>query len=110
MFYCLIRQKITESEIESSTQVCNLLITAIERQQVKLVKELQEKQDEAERRAEELLDELEREINDLQTRSSELQHLELAHNPLHLLQVRHLNSISAILFCVNSSRTQLMTY
>lgn len=82
-------QKITEREVESSIKVCSMLIKAIERQQAGLVEELQERQDEAERRAQELLDELEREINELQTRSSELQHLELAHNPLHLLQVRH---------------------
>lgn len=79
-------KKITEREMESSIKVCSMLIKAIERQQAGLVGELQERQDEAERRAQELLDELEQEINELQTRSSELQHLELTRNPLHLLQ------------------------
>ncbi|XP_008277910.1 E3 ubiquitin-protein ligase TRIM39-like [Stegastes partitus] len=79
-------KKITEREIQSSSQVCTSLITAIERQQAELVQELEERQQEAERRAEELLDELEKEIMDLQLRSSELQQLELTPNPLHLLQ------------------------
>ncbi|XP_070785876.1 E3 ubiquitin-protein ligase TRIM39-like [Enoplosus armatus] len=81
-----LSKKITEREIQSSSQVCTLLINAIKRQQAGLVEELEERQEKAERRAEELLVELEQEINDLQTRSSELQHLELTQHPLHLLQ------------------------
>lgn len=65
-----------------------MLITAIERQQAELAKDLEERQLEAERKAEELLEELEKEIHELQTRSSELQHLELTRSSLHLLQVR----------------------
>lgn len=85
----------------SSVQVCTMLITTIERKQAGLVEELKEKQDEAERRAEELLKELEQEINQLLARSSELQHLELTHNPLHLLQVRYLNCVPKFLRCFN---------
>ncbi|XP_045921376.1 E3 ubiquitin-protein ligase TRIM39-like isoform X1 [Micropterus dolomieu] len=81
-----LSRKITEREIQSSAEVCNLLMTTIKTQQAELVKELQERQKEAERRAVELLDELEQEIIKLQTRSSELQHLELIQHPLHLLQ------------------------
>ncbi|XP_041820693.1 zinc finger protein RFP-like [Chelmon rostratus] len=81
-----LSKKITEREIQSSAQVCTMLITAIERQQARLVEELGGRQDEAERTAEELLAELQQEINDLQTRSSELQRLELPQSPLHLLQ------------------------
>ncbi|XP_022623872.1 E3 ubiquitin-protein ligase TRIM21-like [Seriola dumerili] len=81
-----LSKKITEKEIQSGSQVCATLITAIQIHQAGLVEELQERQVEAERRAEELLDELEQEITELQTRSSELQHLELTQNPLHLLQ------------------------
>ncbi len=84
-----------------------MLITAIERQQAGLVEELEEKQGEAERRAEELLVELEQEINELHTRSSELQHLQLTQHPLHILQVRHLSCISTPLGRVNISRTVL---
>ncbi|KAM9335274.1 E3 ubiquitin-protein ligase TRIM39-like [Symphorus nematophorus] len=79
-------KKITEREIQSSAQACTVLISTIERQKAELEEELKEKQAEAERRAEELLEELEQEINVLQTMSSELQHLELTKNTLHLLQ------------------------
>ncbi|XP_070849260.1 E3 ubiquitin-protein ligase TRIM39-like [Chaetodon trifascialis] len=81
-----ISKKITEREIQSSAQVCTVLITAIERQQATLVEELDQRQREAERKAEELLAELEQEISELQMRSSELQHLDLTQSPLHLLQ------------------------
>ncbi|XP_035530853.1 E3 ubiquitin-protein ligase TRIM39-like isoform X2 [Morone saxatilis] len=81
-----LSKKNTEREIQSNAQACTMLITAIERQHAGLVEELKEKQEEAERRAEELLVELEEEINNLQMRNSELQHLELTQNPLHLLQ------------------------
>ncbi|XP_069564014.1 E3 ubiquitin-protein ligase TRIM39-like [Brachyistius frenatus] len=77
---------LTERAIQSGSQVCSMLIGAVKRQQAGLVVELEERQREAERRAEELLDELERETEDLQTRSSELQHLEITQSPLHLLQ------------------------
>ncbi|XP_069014897.1 E3 ubiquitin-protein ligase TRIM39-like [Embiotoca jacksoni] len=79
-------KEITERAIQSGSQVCSMLIGAVKRQQAGLVVELEERQREAERRAEELLDELERETEDLQTRSSELQHLEITQSPLHLLQ------------------------
>nr|XP_046237288.1 E3 ubiquitin-protein ligase TRIM39-like isoform X2 [Scatophagus argus] len=81
-----LSKKVTEREIQHSVQVCTMLISAIERQQVWLVEELQVRQEAEDRRAEELLDELDQEINELQMRSSELQHLELTQNPLHLLQ------------------------
>ncbi|KAI3376216.1 hypothetical protein L3Q82_016730 [Scortum barcoo] len=79
-------RKITEQEIQSNTQVCTMLINAIERQQAWLAEELQEKQLEAEGRAEELLDELEQEIFELHTRGSELHHLQHSQNHLHILQ------------------------
>ncbi|XP_030017445.1 E3 ubiquitin-protein ligase TRIM39-like [Sphaeramia orbicularis] len=79
-------KKTTEKQIQSSVQVCTILVSAIERQQTGLVKELKRKQEEVERKAEELLKELEEEMNKLQMRSSELGYLELTQNPLHLLQ------------------------
>ncbi|XP_076737750.1 E3 ubiquitin-protein ligase TRIM39 [Maylandia zebra] len=81
-----LSKRATEREIQSSSQICSMLITAIERQQAELAKDLEERQLEAERKAEELLEELEKEIHELQTRSSELQHLELTRSSLHLLQ------------------------
>ncbi|KAF1380816.1 hypothetical protein PFLUV_G00167930 [Perca fluviatilis] len=88
-----LSKQITEREIESSAQICSMLISAIERQHARLVEELEKRQQEAERRAEELFQELEEELNDLQMRSSELQHLEHTQNPVHLLQVRYLHCI-----------------
>ncbi|CAK6977565.1 E3 ubiquitin-protein ligase TRIM39-like [Scomber scombrus] len=81
-----LSKKITEEEIQSSDEVCTMLISAIEKHRATVVTELKQKQEEAETRAKELLHGLEQEINDLQTRNSELQHLELTRNPLHLLQ------------------------
>ena len=69
--------------------MCTTLISAIQTRQAELVEQLKERQEEAERMTEELLDELEREIVQLQTRSEELQDLELTQNSLHLLQVRY---------------------
>ncbi|CAJ1085879.1 E3 ubiquitin-protein ligase TRIM21-like [Xyrichtys novacula] len=81
-----LSRKIKEREVQKSAQVCSLLISAVQRHQAELVEELAARQQEAERRAEELLEKLEEEIRELQLRSSELQHLELTQNPLHLLQ------------------------
>ncbi|XP_041634957.1 E3 ubiquitin-protein ligase TRIM21-like [Cheilinus undulatus] len=78
--------KIKEREILRSAKACSMLIAAVERQQASLMEELAERQQEAERRAEELLGELDQEITELQTRSRELQHLEHTKNPLHILQ------------------------
>lgn len=93
------QQKTTEREIQSSSQVCAALISAVEERQARLVEELEERQQEAERRAEEMLEDLEQEINALQARSSELQQLEDTQSPLHLLQVRH---SASSLFCIHS--------
>lgn len=93
MCYHLNQQKITQREIEKSSQVCTLLITTIERHQAELVDELEQRQEETETQAEELLHELRQEINELQTSNSELQHLELTQNPLHVLQVRRVPHI-----------------
>ncbi|XP_067379316.1 E3 ubiquitin-protein ligase TRIM39 isoform X1 [Channa argus] len=81
-----LSKKFTEEEIKSSSQVCSKLITTIQTHLDLLIEELKQTQEEAENRAEGLLDELEQEINDLQIRNSELQHLELTQKPLHVLQ------------------------
>lgn len=61
--------------------------SAIERNQALLADEIEQKQEAAERRADERLKELQQEIDELQRRRSELQHLEQAEDPLHLIQV-----------------------
>ncbi|XP_060887529.1 E3 ubiquitin-protein ligase TRIM21-like [Labrus mixtus] len=81
-----LSKKIKEKEVLRSAKVCSLLIATVERHQAELEEELEKRQQEAERRVEHLLGELEQEIQDLQNRSNELQHLELTQNPVHLLQ------------------------
>ncbi|CAJ1085878.1 E3 ubiquitin-protein ligase TRIM21-like [Xyrichtys novacula] len=75
-----------EREIQKSVQVATMVISTIESNQALLVKDIEEKHDVAERNAEELLKELEKEINELQIKRTELQHLEQTDEPLHLIQ------------------------
>ncbi|XP_042368395.1 E3 ubiquitin-protein ligase TRIM39-like [Plectropomus leopardus] len=77
---------ITKREIQKNAKICDVLITAIKRHQAELVEELEERQREAEQRSKELLEEMQRELEELQTRSSVLQHLGHAQNPVHLVQ------------------------
>ncbi|XP_037613976.1 E3 ubiquitin-protein ligase TRIM21-like [Sebastes umbrosus] len=77
---------ISDREIQSSAQVCRMLITAIEVHQAEVVEELEERQQEAESRALEMFEELEQEIHKLQTRASDLRDLEQTQNSVHFLQ------------------------
>ncbi|XP_028993576.1 zinc-binding protein A33-like [Betta splendens] len=79
-------KKITQREIENSSQVCTLLISTIQRHRAELVQELERRQEEAEERADELLGDLRQEVNALQASDGELQLLEQAQDPLHVLQ------------------------
>ncbi|XP_056298344.1 E3 ubiquitin-protein ligase TRIM21-like [Pseudoliparis swirei] len=79
-------KEITEREIEGSDRVCSLLITSIKRNQARLVDDLEENQQEAEMRAQELSEELLQEIHELQARGIELKQLEQDQSPIHLLQ------------------------
>lgn len=78
----------TEKEIQNTVQVCTMLISTVEQQQAEHVEELLRRQKEVEKRADDLLSELKIEMNSLQTRNSDLLHLENTENPLHLLLVR----------------------
>ncbi|XP_049924030.1 pyrin-like [Epinephelus moara] len=75
-----------EQEIQTSIEVATTVISIIEKNQASLIEEIEQKQSAAEREEEELVNELRREINELQGRQSELQHLEQTDDPLHLLQ------------------------
>lgn len=66
-----------------------------------LVDDLEENQQEAEMRAQELSEELLQEIHELQARGIELKQLEQDQSPIHLLQVRYLKGIQ--LFCAASA-------
>lgn len=65
-----------------------MMVSAIERNQTLLIKEIEQKQEVAEKRAEELLKEISQEIIELQKRRSELHLLEHIENPVQLQQVR----------------------
>lgn len=74
--------------LERISQVVTNVISVIEENQASLIDEIEKKQGAAHRKDEALLQELGLEINELQRRRSELQHLESSDDPLHLLQVR----------------------
>ncbi|CAI5671757.1 E3 ubiquitin-protein ligase TRIM39-like [Oreochromis aureus] len=75
-----------EREIQASVQAATMMISAIERNQALLIEEIEQKQEVAEKRAEELLKEISQEINELQKRRSELHLLEHIENPVQLQQ------------------------
>ncbi|XP_034425198.1 E3 ubiquitin-protein ligase TRIM21-like [Hippoglossus hippoglossus] len=75
----------TDREIQTSVQVFTMVIGAIERNQALLIEEIEQKQEAAEKRAEELLEELEQEVEELQRRRGELQLLEITEDPFRLL-------------------------
>lgn len=86
LFSSLQRNK--EREIQASVQNATMMVSAIERNQALLIEEIEQKQEVAEKRAEELLKEISQEINELQKRRSELHLLEHIENPVQLQQVR----------------------
>ncbi|XP_042368396.1 E3 ubiquitin-protein ligase TRIM21-like [Plectropomus leopardus] len=75
-----------EREIQTSIEVFSTVISVIEKNQALLFEEIDQKQQETQSVEVELISELEQEINELQRRRSELQHLEHTEDPLHLLQ------------------------
>lgn len=93
IFHILIKlfsylQRNKEREIQASVQAATMMVIAIERNQALLIEEIEQKQEVAEKRAEELLKEISQEINELQKRRSELHLLEHIENPVQLQQVR----------------------
>ncbi|XP_062416816.1 E3 ubiquitin-protein ligase TRIM21-like [Pungitius pungitius] len=79
-------KEITERQIQGSAKFYSFLITAIEKNQARLVEELEQKHQEAEKKATELLQELQQEIRELQARGIELKELEKSQSQVHHLQ------------------------
>ncbi|XP_074479620.1 E3 ubiquitin-protein ligase TRIM21-like [Sebastes fasciatus] len=75
-----------ELEIQKSIEVVTMVISVIEKNQASLIEKMEQKQEVAEKTEGELIKELGQEINELQRRRSELQHLEHSDDPLHILQ------------------------
>uniref|UniRef100_A0AAQ6II68 Uncharacterized protein n=1 Tax=Anabas testudineus TaxID=64144 RepID=A0AAQ6II68_ANATE len=75
-----------EKEIATSVQLFAEVISAFQQNHNLLIAEIEQKQEAAERRAEESVKELEQEIDNLQRRCNELQYLEYTEDSLHLIQ------------------------
>ncbi|XP_034713034.1 E3 ubiquitin-protein ligase TRIM39-like isoform X1 [Etheostoma cragini] len=75
-----------EQELQTSIEVATMVIGIIEKNQAALIQDIQQKREASERTEQKLIEELKGEINELQRRRSELQHLEHSGDPLHLLQ------------------------
>uniref|UniRef100_A0A4W4FPQ3 E3 ubiquitin-protein ligase TRIM39-like n=1 Tax=Electrophorus electricus TaxID=8005 RepID=A0A4W4FPQ3_ELEEL len=82
-----LNQKTTEKEKADSMEVFSSLVRCIERSQAELLQVLEEKQEAAERQAEEFIKELQQEITELKRRDTELEQLSHTEDHIHLLQM-----------------------
>ncbi|KAI4904110.1 hypothetical protein NFI96_028577, partial [Prochilodus magdalenae] len=82
-----VNKKNTEKEIADSVEVFSALVRCIVRSQAELLELMEEKQEAAERQAEEFIKDLEQEITELKRRDTELEQLSHTEDHLHLLQV-----------------------
>lgn len=76
-----------EKEMRESDLLFTSLIRSIKERQTEVNKKIKEKQEAAERRAEELISELQQEITELQRRNTELEELRNTNDHFYLLQV-----------------------
>ncbi|XP_035375750.1 zinc finger protein RFP-like [Electrophorus electricus] len=82
-----LNNKTTEKEKADSMEVFSSLVRCIERSQAELLQVLEEKQEAAERQAEEFIKELQQEITELKRRDTELEQLSDTEDHIHLLQM-----------------------
>ncbi|KAL6490934.1 hypothetical protein MHYP_G00012790 [Metynnis hypsauchen] len=82
-----LRKRNTEREKADSAELFTALIRLIQRSQAELLEVMEEKQNAAERQAEDLIKELEQEITELKRRDTELEQLSHTEDHLHLLQI-----------------------
>ncbi|KAM3590859.1 uncharacterized protein V6R79_017918 [Siganus canaliculatus] len=75
-----------EKEMKESDRLFSSLIRSIEERRAEVSAEIQEKQEAAERRSDELIAELQLEISELQRKNAELEELRNTDDHLHLLQ------------------------
>ncbi|XP_026884053.2 E3 ubiquitin-protein ligase TRIM39-like [Electrophorus electricus] len=80
-----LNKKQIEKEKKDSIEVYNALLHCIERSQAELLQVLEEKQEAAERQAEEFIKELQQEITELKRRDTELEQLSHTEDHIHLL-------------------------
>ncbi|XP_043101712.1 E3 ubiquitin-protein ligase TRIM39-like [Puntigrus tetrazona] len=82
-----IRKKSTERDKTANVELFSDLIRSIERCQVELLEMMEEKQKAAEKQEEKLIQELQQEITELKMRNTELDHLLHTEDHLQLLQI-----------------------
>ncbi|XP_043101400.1 E3 ubiquitin-protein ligase TRIM39-like [Puntigrus tetrazona] len=82
-----LRKKNTEQEKAASVELFSDLMRSIERCQTELLEMLEEKQKAAEKQEEKLIQELQQEITELKMRNTELDHLLHTEDHLQLLQI-----------------------
>uniref|UniRef100_A0A671LAS4 Uncharacterized protein n=1 Tax=Sinocyclocheilus anshuiensis TaxID=1608454 RepID=A0A671LAS4_9TELE len=82
-----LRKKSTGQENTASVELCTALIRSIERCQAELLDMMEEKQKAAEKQEEKLIQELQQELTELKMRNTELDHLSHNEDHLHLLQI-----------------------
>ncbi|XP_028330558.1 nuclear factor 7, brain-like isoform X2 [Gouania willdenowi] len=75
-----------KQELEMSVAVHKAVIDELERNQALLIDEIEQKHEDGEKRGEELLLEINHELNELQSRSNELQELDNTEDALHRVQ------------------------
>ncbi|XP_051756292.1 zinc finger protein RFP-like [Ctenopharyngodon idella] len=82
-----LRKKSSEREKAASVDLFSVLMRSIERCQAELLEMMEKKQKAAEKQEEKLIQELQQEISELKMRNTELDHLLDTEDHLHLLQI-----------------------
>ncbi|XP_048054556.1 nuclear factor 7, brain-like [Megalobrama amblycephala] len=82
-----LRKQITEKEKEESAELLMAMIRSIERCQTELLEMMEQKQKAAEKQEEKLILELQQEIAELKLRNTELEQLSHTEDHLHFLQI-----------------------
>lgn len=84
---CGYLQEEKDNEMQASAARIAMIRRAVDTHQSLLQEELQQQQEEVEKRSDKLLREIQEEMEELRTKRSELQHIQESRVPLRLTQV-----------------------
>lgn len=84
---CEHLQEETDNEMQTSVARIAMIRRAVDTHQSLLQEELQQQQEEVEKRSEQLLQEIQGEMEELRRKRSELQHMQESRDPARLTQV-----------------------
>lgn len=84
---CEHLQRDKDNEIQTSDQFMSMIRRAVDNHESLLQVEIKQQQLEVEKRSNKLLQDIQEEIDELQRKHSELQHLKDSVDPLHIIQV-----------------------